>query len=105
MVRYVKQLLLILCLVLLSSYSYSEEISSDQVVKRGGIVSEINSTIPFRGTVLWFRDDGQLEFRENYKEGVLDGLAKDFDENGQIEFTSYYINGKKVKRKKYLKRK
>ena len=56
---------------------------------------------------LWeaFWDNGQLEFRENYREGVLDGLAKDFDENGQIEFTSYYINGKKVKRKKYLKRK
>ena len=94
MVRRVKQLLTTLCLVLLSSYSYSEEISSDQVVNRGGIVSEINSTIPFSGTVLWFRDDGQLEFRENYKEGVLDGLVENFYENGQIDMRGNWRNGK-----------
>ena len=94
MVRHMKILLFIFCVVLLSSYSYSEEISSDQVVKRGGIVNEINSTIPFRGTVLWFRDDGQLEFRENYREGVLDGLVENFHENGQIDMRGNWRDGK-----------
>ena len=89
-----KILLFIFCVVLLSSYSYSEEISSDQVVKRLGIVNEINSTTPFSGTVLWFRDDGQLEFRENYREGVLDGLVENFHENGQIDMRGNWRDGK-----------
>ena len=94
MVRHMKILLFIFCVVLLSSYSYSEEISSDQVVKRGGIVNKINSTTPFSGTVLWFRDDGQLEFRENYREGVLDGLVENFHENGQIDLIGNWRDGK-----------
>ena len=89
-----KLFLTILCLVLLSSYFYSEEISSDKIVMRGGIVYEINSTIPFSGTVLVFRDDGQLKNRENYRDGVRDGLLENFHENGQLSGKGYMKKGK-----------
>ena len=87
-----KILLSIFCVVLLSSYSYSEEISSGQIVKTNGIVYEINpkslqkflfeeTYTPFSGSVLYFHENGQLKGRENYQDGLLDGLGKDFFKN------------------------
>ncbi|SVE32657.1 uncharacterized protein METZ01_LOCUS485511, partial [marine metagenome] len=44
-----KQLLTILCLVLLVSCSPPPEVPSDKLVERQGITYEINSTTPFTG--------------------------------------------------------
>ena len=106
MVRHMKILLSIFCVVLLSSYSYSEEISSDQVIiKRGGIVYEVNpkslqkfifeeTYTPYSGTILYLHENGQLQGRENYKDGLLDGLGKDFFKNGQLEWRINWREGK-----------
>ena len=105
MVRHMKILLSIFSVVLLSSYSYSEEISSDQVVKRGGVVYEINpkslqkfifeeTYTPFSGTVLYFHENGQLQGRENYQNGVQDGLGEEFFENGQLRVRENYKEDK-----------
>ena len=61
---------------------------------RGGIVYEINSTISFSGTVLYFHENGQLQSRENYQDGLLDGLGEDFFENGQLEWRINWRDGK-----------
>ncbi len=105
MVRHMKILLFIFCVVLLSSYSYSEEISSGQIVKTNGIVYEINpkslqkflfeeTYTPFSGTVLYFHENGQLQGRENYQDGVQDGLGEEFFENGQLRVRENYKEDK-----------
>ena len=67
-----KKLLTILCLVLLSSYSYSQEvIPEDETVTRRGLVYHQSSTEPFTGVVELFYEYGQLKERENYKDGKL----------------------------------
>ena len=105
MVRHMKILLTIICLVLVSSYSYSEEITSGKIVKTNGIVYEINpkslqkfifeeTYTPFNGTVLYSYEKGQLRSRENYQDGLLDGLGEDFFENGQLEWRINWREGK-----------
>ena len=89
-----KQLLTILGLVLLSSYSYSKEVLLDQLVERDGMYYEVNSTTPFTGSVEDYYDNGQLEYKENYKNGILDGLYEDFYENGQLDERGNYKDGK-----------
>jgi len=103
MVRHMKKLLPILCLLIL--VSCSNEVPVDQLVERNGITYEINSQTPFTGGFVNYHENGQLKERGYFKNGKEDGMWEGFEENGQIEFTSYYINGKKVKRKKYLKSK
>ena len=73
-----KKPLTILCLVLLSSYSYSKEISNEQLVERQGLKYEINSTIPFTGSVTHSRFFGWTSKRINYKDGKLDGVWEDY---------------------------
>ena len=123
-----KKLFTIICLLILSSNSYSEEISGDQVeIKKNGLVYETNSDTPFTGTVVWFQKDGKLVLRDNYQEGVQDGLYESFYENGQLyvkrnykdgevdgpyewfyengqlEEIKYFIKGTEVRRRQYLR--
>ena len=127
-----KKLLTILCLVLLVSCSKEPppEVPSHRLINKGGMTFEIGSNDPFTGvsieyhengqlkekinhkdgkevstTEFYYHENGQLKERGYFKGGKEDGMWEGFEENGQIEFTSYYINGKKVKRKKYLKSK
>ena len=62
-----KRLFTILCLVFLSPYSDSEEISLDQLLDRDGIYYETSANTPFTGSVEDYYDNGQLEYKENYK--------------------------------------
>ncbi len=101
-----KRLLTILCLVLLSVHSYSQEILIDeefsrksglprnQLVERQGIKYKINSTIPFTGSSVVYHDNGQLWYRENYKDGKPDGLQEGFWSNGQLWFRQNWKDGK-----------
>ena len=89
-----KKLLTILCLVLLSSYSYSDEILRDQLVERQGVYYEVNSTIPFTGLRESFHENGQLRSKIMYKHGVFEGSWEWFYPNGQIEQKGMFKNGK-----------
>ena len=71
-----KKLLTILCLVLLSTYSFSQNIPPD-------------------GLYEYFHDNGQLELRGNLKDGEFDGLWEQYYENGQLEFRGNYKEGKR----------
>ena len=80
-----KKLLTILCLVLLSSYSYSEEVVPEvETISQGGLVYHQSSTEPFTGVVELFYENGQLKERENYKDGKLNGLWEEYYDNGQL---------------------
>ena len=87
-----KILLTIFCLLIL--VSCSNEVPSDRLVERNGIVYEVNSTTPFTGTSVY---DGHLEgtnsSRHDYKEGLLDGLIVVFYDSGQISISSHHRKG------------
>jgi len=51
-----------------------------------------------------FYENGQLEWRANYKDGKLDGLFELFDENGNLTKTKEYKNGELIKGVKNGKR-
>ena len=114
-----KKLLTILCLVLLSSYSYSKEVipegetgSSKGPPKAGtvtkkGPVGEINRFDSSKGPQRVYKsvresgyykkrpyekfyENGQLEQRGNYKNGKMDGLREYFDKNGNLTGTKEY---------------
>ena len=87
------KVLLILCLVLLSSCS-PKEVASGQLVERQGIKYEVNSTTPFTGVVLKYRDNGQLFYKTNHKDGKPHGLEEQYDENGQLNGKGNYKDGK-----------
>ena len=68
-----KILLSIFCVVPLSSYSYSENPPPD-------------------GPYETFHENGQLEFRENYKDGEPDGPWEEFDEEGNLTKSGKTVN-------------
>ena len=75
MVRHMKQLLTIICLVLLSSYSYSEDPPPD-------------------GPYETFHENGQLEERITFKDGKQSGVWEVYDKNGQLRGRGTYKEGK-----------
>ena len=90
-----KQLLTILCLLILVSCSPEpKEVSSDQLVERQGITYEVNSQTPFTGGKVSYHDNNQLKTKGNYIDGKRDGLWENFFSNGQLSITSNYKNGK-----------
>ena len=88
-----KKLLTILCLVLL--VSCSNEVPSDKLVERQGIVYEVNSTIQFTGSSVNYHENGQLRLKQNYNNGILNGPSEDFYENGQLKGKENYKNDEK----------
>ena len=88
------RLLTILCLVLLSVHSYSQEVIPEvETVTRDGLIYHQLSTEPLTGTVVGFYENGRLRTKENYKDGKQDGLYEEFHENGQLSFIQHHIDG------------
>ena len=88
-----KKLLTIFCLVLLTSYSYSQDVSRNLLVKKDGIVYEIKSDKLFTGTLVEYHDSGQLRVRATFKDGKENGLYEGYYENGQLHFRTTHKNG------------
>ena len=86
-----KKLLTIFCLVLLTSYSYSQDVSKNLLVKKDGTVYEIKSDKLFTGTLVEYHDSGQLRVRATFKDGK---------ENVSMRVTTKtanYISGRPIK--------
>ena len=60
-------------MVIFATTLYSENITREQLVVRGGIAYKIDSDRPFTGTYLGFKKNGQLTERNNYKNGKFHG--------------------------------
>ena len=88
-----KKLLTTLCLVLLVSCSQEPEILSDKLVERQGITYEVNSQTPFTGSKVSYHENGQLEYKGNYKNGEQDGLVESYHKNGQLYKKENYKDG------------
>lgn len=74
----------------------------NELEQKGGIYYEIGSATSFTGIVETFYSNGQLEFKETYKNGKLDGPHKSYYENGELKsegngvgvYKEYYNNGR-----------
>ena len=83
-----------LLLTLLVLGGCSNEVPSDQLVERGGLIYEVNSQTPFTGSSVDYRGEGQLWHREKYIDGKLNGLSEEYHSNGQLQFKENYVDGK-----------
>ena len=54
-----------------------------------------NSDTPFTGIEESFHENGQIEARTNYKNGLEHGLFESFYENGQLSWRVNYTNGER----------
>ena len=105
-----KQLLSILCLVLLSSCEVLYFVSTvDDVVENWGHTGSYESKhdtgeLGCRGHMVnsknhgleeCFYKNGQLYYRKNWKNGKQHGLQEEFYENGQLKSKGEYNNGHK----------
>ena len=79
---------------LLSFPSWSEPISENDLVQRGGLSYKKFTDIPFTGEVVYLYQGTLLE-KKTYKDGKLDGPFISFHPNGQLEFKVQYKDGKK----------
>ena len=50
---------------------------------------------PVTGTVIGHHENGQLKVKATYKDGIPDGLYKQWRENGRLRFEMTYKNGKR----------
>jgi antitoxin component YwqK of YwqJK toxin-antitoxin module len=89
-----KKLLPILFVLIITSCS--KEVPADQLVERNGIKYEVNSQTPFTGASLTYYNNGQLEDRKTYKDGMFDGLQEWYFSNGQLEYRKTYKGGVQV---------
>ena len=53
---------------------------------------EVNSDTPYTGKIVSYYENGQLEYLENYKDGVAHGLCEGYYENGQLSYSENYKN-------------
>ena len=104
--------LLILSCLLFTSVGWSKDVNSDELIKRDGLYYEKFKDVPFTGDVvgakrgiiikgkregewLYYHENGQLRFKENYKDGKLEGEWLYYHENGQLRFKRNWKDGKK----------
>ena len=91
-----KKLLTILCLVLLSSYSYSQEVVTGPFLFRDGIPYHQDTNELVTGIVEWFHDNGQLFTSGLHENGEREGLWELFDKDGNLTQTEMWENGEPV---------
>jgi len=87
-----KKLLPIIFVLIITSCS--KEVPLEQTVTRNDTVDLINSKKPFTGTTVKFHENGQLEYTGIYKDGKEEGLHETYHENGQLQYKENYKNGK-----------
>jgi len=85
------KILLILCLVLLTSCS-PKEVPIDLLVEMQGIKYEVNSHTPFTGISFENYENGKSQTKANYKDGKLQ--SKENYKDGKLEYKQNYKDGK-----------
>ena len=95
------KLLTIIFITFLSSPSWSETLTMNDLVKRNDLYYKKFTNVPFSGEIVgretgkikdgnrtgsWeeYHETGQLKSQKNYKDGKEEGLWEIYDENGQL---------------------
>jgi len=111
------RLLSLLTLLIFSCSETQKELPLDQLVKRNGLMYEVNKEKPFTGNVFvkfknqqyalrgsfdeglktgeWtqYFENGQINRRSSYKDSLLSGLSESYTEKGQLTLKQNYIDG------------
>ena len=93
---------LVLCGLVLSACFQEPEVSQEPEVFTGpfivreGITYDQNTNEPVTGIIEEFHINGQLQVRENYIDGVENGLREYFDIDGNLTSTETYKNGELI---------
>ena len=87
-----KKLLILTMLVAIGGCS--KEVPREQIVMRNGLAYEVNSQTPFTGIAVDYYENGQLEYKENFKDGRRNGRTEFYYENGQLQYEWNYKDGK-----------
>ena len=85
---------IVLCLILLSVYSYSQEVVTGPFFIRDGITYHQDTNELVTGIVKKFYKNGQLLIKEHYKDGERDGPKEIFYDNGQLMEKINFIDGR-----------
>ena len=105
-------LVTILFISFLSSTSWSETLTIDDLVLRNDLYYKKFTNVPFNGEVsgiesgkfkngikdgewLRYNKNGQLEYKGNYKYGRRDGPTESYNENGQLILIGRWKSGKR----------
>ena len=90
-----RRTLFITTLVLILGCS-NDPINESNLVTRGGVKYEINSTKPYTGSSLKFNENGRIILTGNYKNGIKNGLFEKFYDNGQLKETILFDGGSEI---------
>ena len=71
----------------LTSCSTETEVLETALLERQGLAYQVNSDTPFTGLVVSYYDNGQYEYKKNYKDGKEHGPVQRFDEDGNLRPT------------------
>jgi antitoxin component YwqK of YwqJK toxin-antitoxin module len=94
-------LLIPLFLAIVGCTKEVKEVPAYQIVERGGVKYEVNSTTPFTGTSVLYYNNGQVREKANFKDGKLNGLYESFFMNGQLNFMIIHKDGNEELREEY----
>ena len=87
---------LVLCGLLLSPYSYSQEVVTGPFLIRGDTYYHQDTNEPVTGIIEKFYNNGQLWGKKTFTDRGLEGLYEAFYENGQLESRGNFIDGRKM---------
>jgi len=73
----------------------SNEVSYDELQDRDGLKYKVWSQTPFTGINVFYHDNGQLDYKSNWKDGKIDGLEEGYFEDGQLEYKGNYKDGER----------
>ncbi len=110
--KHITTLITILVISLLSSPSWSETVTMDELVQRNDLYYKQFTNVPFSGGVSgkdngrikggkregpWvsYHTNGQLMLTTKYEDGERDGLLFAYHDNGQLRLTTKYEDGEK----------
>jgi antitoxin component YwqK of YwqJK toxin-antitoxin module len=87
---------IVLCLILLSVYSYSQEVVTGPFFIRDGITYHQDTNEPVIGIIQsFFPNSSQIAERQTYRDGRRDGPSESFHKNGQLSERLNYIDGER----------
>ena len=90
-----RSIIVLVCLILFASCTQTQRIDYNleyyNIELRDGI--KYYKKTAFTGDIFRNFENGQLESRENYKNGIKEGLYVEYYKNGQVELLGKYSDG------------
>ena len=73
-----------------------ETIKEEDLIEKYGVMYKEYSRKPFTGYAVDYHENGQLQFKCNWKDGKRNGLLESYHDNGQLKTKGNYKDGKLI---------